>query len=91
MSDKLDPGMMAQEIKKAIFSLVDEYSVLPDTIENDDAILELGILDSPGIMNLIAWYEENFEIEVGKSEFTIENLGTIESMVNFVLKRKEVQ
>jgi len=88
MDDKLNPELMAEEIKSAILSLADEYSDLPGKIENDDAILELGILDSPGILNLIVWFEENFNIEVGKNEFTIENLGTVNSMIDFVLKRK---
>jgi acyl carrier protein len=54
----------------------------------DDLIPASGLIDSAGLLELIAWYEQHFNITLAQDEITIDNLGTIRQMVEFALARK---
>jgi len=75
-------------IKNKILSLADEFSEKPTDFGDDESILELGILDSPGILELICWYEEYFGIQIKNEEINQKNLGTVTLMANFVNIKK---
>ena len=87
MKDTENPEQYAAQIRQAIFELAEPYSETPKSLSYDDSIPELGVLGSAGIMNLIAWYEENFGITVEPHEFTMANLGTINAMVEFLFSK----
>ena len=78
---------MADDIKRMIILLADQYSTLPDRINDDDIILDLGILDSPAIIELLCQYEEKYKFEIEKTEITMDNLGTVNKMVEFAIKK----
>ena len=82
-----DKNKMADDIKRMIISLADQYSTLPNRINNDDIILDLGILDSPAIIELLCQYEEKYKFEIEKTEITMDNLGTVNKMVEFAIKK----
>ena len=82
-----DKKKMADDIKRMIILLADQYSTLPDRINDDDIILDLGILDSPAIIELLCQYEEKYEFEIEKNEITMNNLGTVNKMVEFAIKK----
>ena len=82
-----DKNKMADDIKRMIILLADQYSTLPDRINNDDIILDLGILDSPAIIELLCQYEEKYEFIIEKHEITMDNLGTINKMVDFAINK----
>lgn len=60
-----------------------------DPIEIQDDLLGSGILDSLGMMKLISFIEEEFEVKVGPEEMMIENFMTVEHIVDF-LKTKSI-
>ena len=78
---------MADDIKRMIILLADQYSTLPNRINDDDIILDLGILDSPAIIELLCQYEEKYKFEIEKTEITMDNLGTVNKMVEFAIKK----
>jgi len=82
-----DKNKMADDIKRMIILLADQYSTLPDRINDDDIILDLGILDSPAIIELLCQYEEKYKFEIEKTEITMDNLGTVNKMVEFAIKK----
>ncbi len=53
-------------------------------LEDSDSFLEKGIIDSTGILELIAYLEEKYGIEVKDEEIVPENLDCINSIVIFV-------
>lgn len=55
-----------------------------------DSLVEGGVIDSTGILELIEFLEEKFGIEVTESETVPENLDTIARMTQFVLSKKAV-
>ncbi len=58
------------------------------TPANDDALLEAGILDSTGVLELIEFLESEFEILVDDTETLPENLGSITSLTRYVLTKQ---
>ncbi len=54
----------------------------------DESIPGSGLVDSAALMELLAWYESFFKIELAPAEITIDNLGTIALMAGFALARQ---
>lgn len=51
---------------------------------NDDSFLETGLIDSTGVLELIAFLEERFAIHVADEEMIPENLDSIARVAHFV-------
>ena len=51
--------------------------------QNDTSLLEAGIIDSTGILELINHLEERYGIKVNDDELVPENLDTIASICRF--------
>ena len=58
---------------------------------DDDALVEEGIIDSTGILELIEFLESHFGIEVSEAETVPENLGSISSLTEFVMSKLSVR
>jgi acyl carrier protein len=56
-----------------------------DRLPGDEAsLLEEGIVDSTGVLELIEFLEDHFGIVVGESETVFDNLGSIGGLTRFV-------
>lgn len=51
---------------------------------DEESLIEGGVIDSTGILELIEFLEETFDIEVAESETVPENLGSVAGIVRFV-------
>jgi acyl carrier protein len=56
-------------------------------LKNSDSFLDNGILDSTGILELVAFLERTFDIQVADEELIPENLDSIENVVNYLQKK----
>lgn len=57
---------------------------------DDESLVEAGLVDSTGILELIEFLEEHFGIHVSESETVPENLGSISALTRFVEAKKTV-
>jgi acyl carrier protein len=57
---------------------------------DDDTLVEEGIIDSTGILELIEFLETRFGIEVSEAETVPENLGSVSSLTKFVMGKQSV-
>ncbi len=55
-----------------------------DEISPSDSLLDTGVIDSTGIMELIIFLEETFNISVADEELVPENLDSIERIAQYV-------
>lgn len=55
----------------------------------DKSLLEMGIIDSYGVIDLVAHCESEFGITIEDDEVTTENLGSILKMADFIVRRLE--
>ena len=59
----------------------------PEGLTDDDSFLEKGIIDSTGVLELVAFIEETFGVKVADDELIPENLDSVNNLVNFVEKK----
>ena len=55
---------------------------------DDDSFLETSIIDSTGMLELVAFVETSFGIEVADTELVPENLDSINRLASFIEKKK---
>ena len=56
-------------------------------IASDESLLDAGIIDSTGAMELVTFLEEQFGIEVTDADLVPENLDTISAITAFVTRK----
>ncbi|HWM13131.1 MAG TPA: acyl carrier protein [Gaiellaceae bacterium] len=54
------------------------------TLERDDSLIEVGVIDSTGVLELIGFIEERYEVEIRDEEVLPENLDSIGNIIRFV-------
>jgi len=57
-------------------------------LSNQEALLENGIIDSLGVLDLVSFMEEAFAIAILDDELLPENFQTIEQLTAFVEKKR---
>ncbi len=55
-------------------------------LNNDTSFLEEGIIDSTGVLELIEFLEEEFEIEIDDEDMIPENLDSLNNLEKFIAK-----
>jgi acyl carrier protein len=58
-------------------------------IEDHDSFLKKGIIDSTGILELIGYIEENYQIKIEDHELLPENLDSLQNVTNFILAKQK--
>lgn len=64
------------------------HETLEDGLEVDDDLLGGGILDSLGMMKLILFIENEFDVKVPPEDMVIENFMTVEHITSYLEKNK---
>jgi len=64
------------------------YVADPSSLENDASLLDRGIIDSTGVLEVIFFIEDNFGIKVEDGEMLPENLDSIDRIASFISRKK---
>jgi acyl carrier protein len=64
------------------------YVADPAALSEDDSLLDAGIIDSTGVLDLIGFIEQQFGITVADEELVPENLDTVSRLVRFVERKQ---
>ena len=64
-------------------------SVGKENFDDDDSFMENGIIDSTGVLELLEFLEEQFDMEVEDEEIIPDNLDSISKLTTFIQKKKE--
>jgi acyl carrier protein len=65
-------------------ALVEPTQVIP----LEESLLETGILDSFGIVEMLTFVESQFDLQIPDGDMTKEKLGSIRKMAHYVRERK---
>lgn len=68
--------------------LAEEFMVESKNLHYDDSFLELGLIDSTGVLELVAFVEENFGIAVKDHEIVPDNFDSINKLAGFIRKKR---
>ncbi len=80
MSDKV------QQIRGFIFENF-LFDADEGALENDASFLEQGIIDSTGVLELVEWLEETFEMQVDDTELVPENLDSVNKLAVYIERK----
>lgn len=72
-----------QQVRKYIFDSF-LFDAADDALNNDDSFLEKGIIDSTGVLEVVAWIEETFGFQVADEELIPENLDSVNRITAFI-------
>jgi len=79
---------MGQEQVFRTFITTNFYVADPAALSDDDSLLDAGIIDSTGVLDLIGFIEAQFGITVSDDELVPENLDSIARLSAFVERRR---
>jgi acyl carrier protein len=78
----------AEKIHSKIIAIAKKLGRDAGGLGQDRILLETGLLDSAGILELIFWIESEFGVEFDQDELSVDNFGTIVQMVDFVERKR---
>jgi acyl carrier protein len=56
----------------------------PGALAGDKSLIESGVIDSTGVLELVGFLEEEYDISIGDEELIPENLDSVNNIVGFV-------
>ena len=85
-----EPDLSSAAVVKQIDSFVRDQFGAPDPsrIDQNTELFREGIVDSMGVLTLMRFLEQTFQIQIEPQEMLVENFATIAAMQDFVLGKK---
>jgi acyl carrier protein len=76
-------------LEKQIYEFLRSNFYVADTIQldSDTSLLETGVIDSTGVLEVIGFIEETFGISVDDAEMLPENLDSIAGIAKYVIRK----
>ena len=76
---------MREQIRKFI---TDNFLFGADSgLSDDDSLLEKGIIDSTGVLELVGFIEEGFHVAVKDDELLPEHLDSVNRLLSFITRK----
>jgi acyl carrier protein len=87
-STNTDDGAASDIAGRVRTFLVDSFLLGDDDgFANDESLLDSGIVDSTGVMEVVSFLEETFAIGVDDDELVAENLDSVDRLAAFVQRK----
>lgn len=84
----LERGAIVAAIKAEIVRIAERLDCDAADLASDELIPASGLIDSAGLLELIAWFEAAYAFTVPPPDLTVDNLGTMEAMADYVRRCK---
>ena len=84
----LDREAIKAAVRGKVIELAKNLGMDAGDLSDDDLIPATGYVDSAAILELVVWYEDAYQMPLKQEEINIDNLGSINAMADFVLRRK---
>ncbi|QSB16786.1 acyl carrier protein [Natronosporangium hydrolyticum] len=70
--------------------IIDEFlpDVSPDEFGPDDDLLADGVIDSLGLLKLIAWLEDRFAVAIDDAALDPNNFRSVSAMASFIVQSR---
>jgi acyl carrier protein len=83
---------LADDVQRRVkeFISTNFYVTDPLLLEPDAPLVENGVVDSTGILEVISFLETEFAVRIADDEMLPENLGTIARIAAFVARKRGV-
>lgn len=83
----MDTQKSEEKIKLDLIDFISQqFYVDKEDIEIDKSLVDTGIIDSIGLIEIAAYIDREYSVEVSESQMTKENFGSVEKIVKFIQK-----
>lgn len=65
------------------------FGEAPAVLGDEDSFLDTGIIDSTGVLELVAFLERQFGVQVSDEELIPENLDSVNLVASFVCRKRQ--
>ena len=62
-----------------------------DEVPKNDSLVELGYIDSFGIIDLVTYFEKQWKIKIENEEITVEHFGSINKMIKLINQKISIK
>ncbi len=85
--------MNRQDIQKTVRDFIRQNFIFDAAVVLDDnqSLLGSGVIDSTGVLELIGYLEEKFQLQFGDDELVAENFDNVEKITAFLQKKLDKQ
>ncbi len=80
-------SVAATAVDQQIRTFIEEnflFGAGSDGLADDDSLVENGVIDSTGVMELVTFLESSFEVDIADDELVPRNLDSIDNLVRFI-------
>lgn len=79
-----------EQIKEHLLEFIcRQYLVDLEDIEVDKSLVDTGIIDSMGLIEIASFIEENFNFKVNEEQMNRQNFGSVLLLVDFIDRNKK--
>jgi acyl carrier protein len=85
---------MSETVVARVRAFIEENFLFREDVSefsNTDSLLENGVMDSTGILELVAFLESDFAIQMSDAEIVPENLDSIASIAAYLGRKRATQ
>ncbi len=75
-----------QKVREFIFENF-LFDAKEDDLQDNASFLDQGIIDSTGVLELVEWLEDTFDITVDDEELIPENLDSVNSLAEYIVRK----
>lgn len=89
--DMISTQMSEEEIRTRVRAFLTEnflYMRSDLLLDDDDRLLERGVVDSMGVIEMLTFIEDEFGIKTSDDEISEANLGSLRAIARFVSEKK---
>lgn len=79
------------DVKESIRRYVAENFLFSDNgfeLDNDESFLEAGVVDSLGVLELVTFVEENFDVQVADEEIVPDNFDSVNRLADYIGRKQ---
>jgi D-alanine--poly(phosphoribitol) ligase subunit 2 len=84
----LEYDLIVNAVKLKVMEISRSLDCDASGVEDDELLPATGLIDSSGLLELITWFENFFDLSIPMEDFTIDNLGSMERMSHYLIRRK---
>ncbi len=83
-------GLTIDTIRATVRKFVMEnflYDGLSHELDDDASLLETGVVDATGVLELMLFVEDAYGVQVGETDLAPENFDSINSITNYIARQ----
>ena len=84
-AEKFNEEINNKIVKYILNNFPSEFNEL--TLPKDESLYEMGLLDSMGVIELVEFLENEFNVRIEDDEITYEKMGSINKMILLIISK----